>query len=269
MNEILVAIGGGLATGGTLEKFLGPTAEYLGQGMLTFAKRRGENIRRIFSKAIEKLGNRIESPGFVPPRVLAGVVNEGSYREDELEAEYFGGVLASARTTISRDDRAASIVALINRLTTYQLRSHYILYRTIKRLFNGTNIAISSPAERLSLEVIIPFSIYSTAMDFSEEEDNRSLLHHAMSGLDHEDLIEKQGLWNGGLVAYSIQPESEDISVTPSVRGVELFLAAYGFAHFGVDYFLSSKCEIADFAGISIPEGARKGRPSTQTSGFE
>jgi hypothetical protein len=262
MNEILVAIGGGLTGGKILEKLLGPTAEYLGQGMLTFAKRRSENIQRIFSNAGKKLGDRIESPGSVPPRVLAGVLNEGSYREDKLDVEYFGGVLASARTSISRDDRAASNVALVSRLTTYQLRSHYILYRTIKRLFNGTNIAVSSPAGRLSLELLIPLSVYSTAMDFSEEEDNWSLLHHAMSGLGHEDLIEKQGTWNGGPIAYSIRPESEDISVTPSVRGIELFLAAYGFGHFGVDRFLSSECEIADIAEISIPEGGRKGRPN-------
>jgi hypothetical protein len=259
MNEILVAIGGGLTGGKILEKLLGPTAEYLGQGMLTFAKQRVETIKRIFNKAEKKLGDRIESPGMVPPRVLAGILNEGSYRGGELEVEYFGGVLASARTRISRDDRSASNVALISRLSTYQLRSHYIFYRTIKRLFDGTNIPVSDPGARSSLLVVIPFSVYSTAMEFYEEEDIRSLFYHAMSGLAQEYLIEMQANLAGGLVPYFMRSESEGMTVVPSVRGVELFLAAYGFGHFGVDRFLSPECEIADFAGIPIPEGGRKG----------
>jgi hypothetical protein len=35
MNEYLLALGGGLASAKVLEKFLGPTAEYLGEGMRT------------------------------------------------------------------------------------------------------------------------------------------------------------------------------------------------------------------------------------------
>jgi hypothetical protein len=46
--------------------------------------------------------------------------------------------------------------------------------------------------------------------------------------------------------------------VIPSVRGVELFLTAYGFGHVSIDDFLSSQCVIDDFAGMAIPGRAKR-----------
>jgi len=110
-----------------LQKLLGPTAEYLGDGLRYLTRRRIENIGRIFQKAGAKLGDRIEAPGEVPPRVLKTVLNEGSYCDDELAAEYFGGVLASSRTDTGRDDRGARIGKLLDGLSTYQIRAHYLI----------------------------------------------------------------------------------------------------------------------------------------------
>jgi hypothetical protein len=123
-----------------IAKLLGPTAEYLGDGLRDFTKRRAENISRIFQKASEKLGNRIETPGEVPPRVLKAVLNEGSFCDDELAAEYFGGVLASSRTEQGRDDRGARIAKILDGLSTYQIRAHYLIYATIKQTFAAANL---------------------------------------------------------------------------------------------------------------------------------
>ncbi|NAZ18194.1 hypothetical protein GT020_19410, partial [Glutamicibacter soli] len=87
-----------------LEKLLGPTADYLGGELQEFTKKRINNVGKIFKKAENKLGDKINSPGGVPPKVLKTIINEGSYSDDELAAEYFGGVLASARTELTRDD---------------------------------------------------------------------------------------------------------------------------------------------------------------------
>jgi hypothetical protein len=56
MNEILAAVGGGLADAKVLEKLLGPTAEYLGEGMLKLVKKRVENLQHILANAEAKLG---------------------------------------------------------------------------------------------------------------------------------------------------------------------------------------------------------------------
>ena len=108
----------GSAVGGAklVEKLLGPTADYVGTGLKNWAEKRVTNASRIFEKAAEKLGSRIDEPGAVPPRVLKEILDEGLYCDDELTAEYFGGVLASSRSSISRDDRAASYLKLTSSL---------------------------------------------------------------------------------------------------------------------------------------------------------
>src|SRR5712691_9549047 len=117
----------GSAAGGAkvVEKILGPTAEYLGAGLKNWTEHRIQNVARIFRKAAGKLGSDNDSPGAVPPRVLKEVLDEGSYSDDELTAEYFGGILASGRSPSGRDDRAASYGRLTSELSTYQIRFHY------------------------------------------------------------------------------------------------------------------------------------------------
>ena len=97
-----------------------------------------ENLKRIFDKAKEKLGDKINEQGAVSPRVLKGIINEGSWSDDFLSVEYFSGVLASSKTGILRDDRGVYFNALISGLSAYQLRMHYLFYHAIKREFNGT-----------------------------------------------------------------------------------------------------------------------------------
>jgi len=181
MNEILVAIGGGLAGAKVLEKFLGPTAEYLGEGTRTLVKQRAETFQHIFANAKAKLGDRINSPGAVPPRVLAGVVNDGSYRDDRLAIEYFGGVLASSRTPVSRDDRAATFVNLVSRLSTYQLRLHYIIYRVFLKLYAGLGVGVGTDQERVALRTFISEAGLIMGMDFSEAENPHTIILHAVS----------------------------------------------------------------------------------------
>ncbi len=100
-------VGTGLALFGAakiIEKLLGPTAEYIGEGAKEWTAKRVENVKYIFSIAATKLGEKINENGTVSPKVLKGILNDGSYCDDKLVLEYFGGVLASSRSNISRDD---------------------------------------------------------------------------------------------------------------------------------------------------------------------
>jgi hypothetical protein len=56
--------------------------------------------------ARRKLGIRAEQPGSIPARTLQKLLTDGSFVDDEICAEYFGGVLASSRSQTGRDDRA-------------------------------------------------------------------------------------------------------------------------------------------------------------------
>lgn len=101
----LAILGSALGGAKLVEKLLGPTAEYIGSGIQSWTEHRVKNVSDIFRNAQEKLGDRIDQPGAIPPRVLKEVLNEGSFCCDPLTAEYFRGVLASSRSPVSRDDR--------------------------------------------------------------------------------------------------------------------------------------------------------------------
>src|SRR5205085_5598990 len=118
-------------------KILGPTAEYLGTGSKQFGEKRVQSLKQIFNDCSKKLGDRLSDLGGVAPRVLMGTIVYGSYADNPITVSYFGGVLASSRSGISRDDRGAYFNSLINRLSTYQLRAHYLLYHAVKNSYHG------------------------------------------------------------------------------------------------------------------------------------
>jgi hypothetical protein len=129
MDIVPIAEAGGaiLCLKDLMPRILGPTADYVGNGIRSYTEKGAANLLRIFKKTEEILGKNLDEPGQVSPKVLKNILDEGYFSEDELSAEYFGGVLASSRTNNSRDDRGAAFVKLISRLSAYQLRAHHIL----------------------------------------------------------------------------------------------------------------------------------------------
>ena len=164
--------------------------------------------------------------------MLKGVLEEGPFCDDELGAEYFGGVLASSRTAAGRDDRGACLVGLVGRLSTYQIRSHFIFYSAVHALYQGSTENIGVVGGRHRLRTFIPFGTYLGAMDFDADENKnvQGILEHAMFGLSREALIEGPFLYGGadGLRQLYQAAEEPGIVFAPSALGVELFLWALG-----------------------------------------
>lgn len=228
-----LAVLGGAGLGKDLIiKMLGPTAEYLGGGLKDFTQKRVETIQDIFKNGAKKVGDKIDEKASVPPKVLRGILDEGSFADDFLSVDYFGGVLASSRTGISRDDRGAFFNALISRLSTYQLRLHYIFYHSLKQIFNGEDINWGQAAERSKMKVFIPFSSFLVAMDFTNDESRQfsTILDHAINGLLRENLIDNW--FHYGPLDYikSHFPKAVEggVILQPNRMGFELFYWAYG-----------------------------------------
>lgn len=233
----LAILGSALGGAKLVEKMLGPTAEYVGGGLRNWTERRVHNVANVFANAKRKLGDRIEEPGAIPPRVLKEVLDEGSYCDDPLTAEYFGGVLASSRSQVSRDDRGAHWSSLVARLSAYQVRSHFLIYRAICDRFAGQDFQFNMD-DRPKLSVLLQFSPYFRSMEFSQGEMKQvtSLLNHSFFGLNKEDLIETFVYGNGENLkkwkgANLSAPEEGGVWVTPSALGAELFLWAHGQGH--------------------------------------
>jgi len=255
----LTVLGSAFGSAKIIEKILGPTADYLGGGLKDFAEIRIKTISRIFQKAHAKLGDRIEIEGSVSPKVLRAVLNEGSFCDDELSAEYFGGVLASSRSAISRDDRGAALLALISRLSTYQVRAHYILYAVLKRLYDGTEILMTSHENREKLTTFIPMEGFVKAMDFTHSEIERlsALNAHVVFGLSRENLIENFTYGQAEYIRkrYPTAP-TQGIIFQPTISGSELYLWAHGYDDknlYGL-FDQTKPCKIEN--GIDIPEGS-------------
>lgn len=255
----LALLGSTVGSAKIIEKLLGPTADYLGAGLKDFAEIRIKNISRIFQKACTKLGDRIENEGSVSPKILRSILNEGSFCDDELSAEYFGGVLASSRSTISRDDRGAALLALISRLSAYQIRAHYILYSVLKKLYDGSEIIMNSYENREKLTTFLPMECFVIGMDFSGAELERlsALNAHVIFGLSRENLIENFIYGQPEYIRerYPSAP-SRGIIYQPTSSGSELYLWAHGYddKNFYGLFDPTKPCKMEH--RIDIPEGS-------------
>jgi hypothetical protein len=286
IGVVRMDLGTGLALLGSAklaEQLLGPTFGYLGEGLKEWTQKGINNLNTIILNAAKKLGSKIETEGSVPPKVFKGILLEGAFCDDALAAEYFGGVLASSRSGNSRDDRGASFIALISRLSAYQIRAHYVFYQIVKNLFDGRNIAATNPAGRDLMRVYIPFDVYISAMDFSEGEDIWILTSHIVNGLHKEQLIDQyfrfggvegiQDEFENSREAYGKDQTERDIYLDafkqggvvfqPSSLGVELFLWAYGKADLPIEDFLNPENEFPLYSDVAIQLGAREVKPIT------
>ena len=246
MTEPIITVGLGAVAAylgkDGISRILGPTADYLGGELKEFTKRRIENVGKIFSRAEKKLGDKLDCPGQVPPKVLKTIINEGSYSDDDITIEYFGGVLASSRTEISRDDRGSRLVKMIDNMSTYQIRSHYLIYSTISEKFSNNKNSFGLSEDRYKMQLFMPGQDYVDAMEFTQQEwDNRQILSHIFHGLSTDVLIE--GTWRFGnqdsLKKIVNTVPSDGIICTPSALGVELFLWAFGHGDKQLDFLLA------------------------------
>ena len=235
------AVGAYLGKDG-LEKLLGPTAEYLGSGLKDFTKKRVENIRKIFENAHLKLGNKIESHGQIPPKVLKVILDEGSFANDNLTLEYMGGILASSRSEDGRDDRGARISKDVNTLSTYQLRAHYLIYSTVKNIFKDSGLSLAMN-DRPKLRIFMPFESFISAMDFSESEKKQSaaILSHIFFGLHADALLESEWMYGKKEDLMRLFPNAQNAGIIcqPSAKGAELFLWAFGHPDKNTDYIFN------------------------------
>ena len=231
--DLLSTVGVGLAIIGSkdiLVKILGPTADYVGGELQGFVEKCNINVDQIFVKAKNKLGDRLDDSGGVSPRILKTILDEGRFCEDELTAEYFGGVLASSKVEGGRDDRGIAHLELIKRMSVYQLRLHYLFYRLLKEHGDSSSI-MSSPSALNKNSIFIPFSVYEGAMNFLPSESPGLLLPHSIAGLVSNGLISSNyifGKQEHMKRRYKDCPEEGGIILVPSTLGVELFLWAEG-----------------------------------------
>ncbi|MCD6017541.1 MAG: hypothetical protein K0S53_662 [Bacteroidetes bacterium] len=253
----LTILGSAIGGAKVAEKILGPTADYIGGQLKEWTEKKVKNTANIFRNAENKLGDKINEDGKVPPKVLKGILEEGAWCEEELQVDYFGGVLASSRSGISRDDRGAYFVSLISRLSTYQLRTHYLIYHSIKKSFDGQPMNIAESNNRKEMELFIPYSTYKNALDFNQQEIDsfHSIMTHCVWGLNKEDLITSFRYGSQDYIQKKYKEANESgIVLQPTNLGVELFMWAYGLGQRKNNDFFKSDLQFNNAQNINITE---------------
>jgi hypothetical protein len=257
----LTILGGAVGSAKLIEKILGPTADYLGEGARTWTQRGILNLARIFSSARELLGNEIETDGAVPPRVLKQVLSEGAFCEDEIGAKYFGGILAASRSSERADDRGATVAQQIARLSTYQIRAHYLFYRSFRSVYLGSPLKAHSDSQAKVLQIYVPAVAFARATELPSDSavsiTDHPVADHVMFGLRREGLIGYTFTLGqqASLAKYYPEAPSEGFLLCPSALGAELYLWAHGKGSVPVARFLDPALVLSEMIDHAPLEG--------------
>ena len=266
-------IGTGLALLGTAEvskdavqRMLAPTADYIGTGILSSSKA-AVNVARVLVKAVGRLGNRIDAGGQVPPRVLKNVLDEAPWIEDELMAEYLGGILASSFGDRLADDRAVALQSTLRRLSSYSVRAHYVCYAQSYLLLRGQVrwAKVYQDLENLhivsDLRLFGPHEQYAESLGVPYGDEYWPVLTHTFASLKREDLL---SVTTWGDKPYLDRVLSDDgiphvvpadgFIFGPTEAGEELFLWAMGRGDLSTTQFpdVDLECQVE---GVTMPEG--------------
>ena len=215
------------------ERVFGGSVKEVGDALTRWTETRTRNLGRVVENAARKTDPN--GRGSVHPRAALAIIEEAGWADDEMVAEYLGGVLAGAKTEDHRDDRAVTYTAQIRRLSSYALTVHYLVYHALhKNTRLDTKHRVGEAGPRASLQVAIPGSVFIDA--FQDDDLLHSLwpkIHHAGRTLVRENLLDAT---NGatGWGAESVLPvwartgELVGFHCTASMDGVDLYLWGMG-----------------------------------------
>lgn len=264
MNEKLL-IGTGLAALAAKDivtKILGPTADYVGGQIKGLVEKANINLGAVFGNAAKKLGSTINEDGAVSPRVLRHIWEEGQFCEDVIAVEYFGGLLASARSPDGRDDRAVNLIATTRALSVFDLRLHFLIYSLARKFFLRREIRISDAEGRVAMAIYIPFRVYTHALDLPDGPASQDLAAHSLLALVKHELVDHRFTMGPQEVMFRHCPGAKEpgLFVIPSFFGAELFLWAHGHSDKRIDQFLDPTVVCESEVNMEIIEGSLPAR---------
>lgn len=224
-----------------VSKLLGPTAEYLGGEMKSLVEKSQSNIVSVFKRAEKKCGDKIETPGIVNARVMKHVYDEARFSDDELLAEYFGGVLASARTADGVDDRGVYYSQIVKSMSSYQIRCHYFFYYLMWFHSKELKLNLNNDVDRAKLALIVPASCYEETFSTFPNQSEMPYIAHSLSGLAKADLISNNFVLLNpeDMKEKGVEVDEFAFLIYPTITGLELFIWVHGQGDIGFSAFSS------------------------------
>jgi hypothetical protein len=220
-----------------LQKVLGPVLSEIGEDLKNlYARGRDMILAAAYRKLRDDKGDKKANL-----RVARDVLWSGAFTDEEICAEYFGGILASSRTEDGKDDHAVQFVDIAKALSSKQLNLHYVVYHSLNKLLTAAgqpiNVGLGSELE--------PQKVWFSAIELKQNLELRidtdfHVLHRR--GLISDYRIDFHDLGDRGKFPY--------VFVGPTSFGV-LF---YAVAHNNLDQWLSfDQTDFGEFPDISLP----------------
>lgn len=211
-KQIAVAVPGEWA----IKKLLGPALDEIG-GDLQVLYRVGRD--KIVSAAVRKANT--EDGYRANLRVARDVFWNGSFTDESICAEYFGGILASSRSVDGKDDRGIYYTDIIKSLSSQQLLFHYIIYFSLNKLW------LEMPAETAKPNVGMGTDLQNYTVWYATKE----LETFGVSVEKDLIALANKGLIDNGYEAKGYRLEDgRELPYTkmkPSTLGVQLYAVAH------------------------------------------
>ena len=231
-------------------RVLGDTADYLGVGLENWTERRAENVQKILKRADERLTDEGREKGAVPPRVVKGVLEDGSFADDPLVQSYFGessGLPIGERTRRSRRGAHRIGGSTLNVCSADAL----------PRLRTCAAAALAIPPFNLGVDeereahgrIYVPLQLWIDSMGPSVDllQLMTDITADVVQGLLREDLIERPFGFGGGREINRVGfPDSfSGLAVQLTPLGVQLFMWAHGVNRGVLQRFFDTELELS------------------------
>ena len=207
-----------------IEKLLGPTFEYYGQGLKSviegFNVKAKENIQKIFERAIVKKGKDLEKDGVINPRIIKEIVFDGAFGDTNVIQEYYSGILASARTA-DGNDACIQYINVLKGLSSRQLKLHYVIYT--KFLMDNKGKDCNLHTNENSINVYFSTEEIFKIFDFSTGEELDNFTSNDLPAIYHADLVRSY--------EFDTNKNEKQFKFRITLFGVSLFLQALGFGN--------------------------------------
>lgn len=243
-------VGGAILLKDPFNRMTGPTADYIGASLRDIISDPKNSqvvikIAELLSVARTRLGNKIHEPGQIPLRIARTILSEAAYSESDIAIEYFGGVLASSRTSDGRDDRGVKIAKVVTSLSSYQLRAHYLIYSTLSGLFSNAGLSFGKSFDQQLMTIRFSHKSFIEAMDMTESEwKNHQIWSHIFDGLLREYLLDNPRIGfdeesDVPDIGKGSMPNDGGLTCLPTSLGAEVFLWAFGHSDKELDFLFS------------------------------
>ena len=233
-----------------VKKLLGPVLSEIGDDIKRlYAAGRD----RILTTAINKIDD-IDDGKTPNLRVTRDVLWNGAFCQDEVCAEYFGGILASCRTDDGKDDSSIQFVDVIKSLSAKQLKLHYVAYYALNRLLlqGKRHINVGQGSEIQRVEIWLSSLELVNVHDINIGTDPNALWRH---GLLHEYKTDSADI-GGRKLPYTM--------VKPTTFGAMLYAAAHNKMNHWQDF---PTIDLGSFDGTIPPSVYAPDLPSLKSIG--